>query len=52
MSQLSQLYYPHFFHRSAVQDGSFASLRDGDRVTFTPTTGAKGPRAEDVRLEE
>lgn len=39
-----------FFHRSAVQNGTFDDLREGQQVFFEMTHGQKGPRAEDVRL--
>ena len=39
----------YFFHQSACQDG-FASLREGQAVTFSTGQGPKGPRAENVRL--
>jgi CspA family cold shock protein len=42
----------YFFHRSAVEDGRFAALSVGDRVTFEPGNGPKGPRAEDVALTD
>jgi CspA family cold shock protein len=35
-----------FFHRTAVQD--YEALREGDAVTFVPTHGPKGKRAEQV----
>lgn len=38
----------YFFHRSAVQDTTFDQLAEGDPVTFDPTEGTKGPRAENV----
>lgn len=38
-----------FFHMSAVQGVSFDDLQQGQRVSFTQSTGPKGPRAEDVR---
>lgn len=38
----------YFFHSSAF-DGVFEDLQDGDAVTFTPSSGPKGPRAEGVR---
>jgi cold shock protein len=44
-----------FFHRSAVIEGSFDSLRQGQTVEYQVDTGdrGKGPRAKDVRpLEE
>jgi cold shock protein len=40
----------YFFHRSAVSgDVQFDELREGRRVSFTATEGAKGPRADQVR---
>lgn len=41
-----------FFHRTAVANGAFEGLRIGDAVTFDVGNGAKGPRAEDVRVGE
>lgn len=39
----------YFFHMSALKGGiRFAELRRGQEVTFEPTEGSKGPRAEDV----
>ena len=40
----------YFFHQSAVADGSFDQLREGQSVTFNTGQGPKGPRAENVRL--
>jgi CspA family cold shock protein len=37
----------YFFHQSAC--ASFASLREGQAVTFQTGQGPKGPRAENVR---
>ena len=37
----------YFFHQSACV--SFASLREGQAVTFQTGQGPKGPRAENVR---
>ncbi len=37
----------YFFHQSAC--ASFASLREGQTVTFQTAQGPKGPRAENVR---
>jgi CspA family cold shock protein len=37
----------YFFHQSACV--SFASLREGQPVTFETGQGPKGPRAENVR---
>jgi len=36
----------YFFHRSAIAE--FLTLVEGDAVTFLPTDGPKGPRAEQV----
>jgi cold shock protein len=44
-----------FFHRSAVIEGSFDSLRQGQQVEYQvdQVDRGKGPRAKDVRpLEE
>jgi CspA family cold shock protein len=38
-----------FFHRSAVKEGTFDDLREGQQVEFTEGEGPKGPRAENVR---
>lgn len=40
-----------FFHRSAVRDGSFDALNEGQRVSFEEEPSAKGPRAGGVRGE-
>jgi cold shock protein len=40
-----------FFHRSAVRDGSFDQLNEGQRVSFEEEPSAKGPRAGNVRSE-
>ncbi len=37
----------YFFHQSAC--ASFASLREGQAVTFQTGQGPKGPRAENVK---
>ncbi len=37
-----------FFHMSAVEGVTFDSLREGQKVSFTPGEGPKGPRAEEV----
>jgi CspA family cold shock protein len=39
-----------FFHHSAVVDGSFDSLREGQLVEYTEGQGQKGPRAENVKV--
>ena len=41
-----------FFHRSAVRDGSFEQLTEGQRVLFDEEPSAKGPRANNIRPEE
>jgi cold shock CspA family protein len=38
----------YFVHFSACPD-VFWELQPGDKVTFTPTSGPKGPRAEDIK---
>jgi CspA family cold shock protein len=38
-----------FFHMSNLDGVQFEQLREGQRVTFTPGQGPKGPRAENVR---
>ena len=40
-----------FFHRSSVIEGSFDSLREGQKVEFTidMQDRGKGPRAKDVK---
>lgn len=40
----------YFFHRTAVAD--FSALYEGAPVTFLPTNGPKGPRAEEVQMLE
>jgi cold shock protein len=39
-----------FFHQSSVSGTRFDQLREGQRVTFEPGQGPKGPRAENVRV--
>jgi len=39
----------YFFHRSAARE--FDRLNAGDVVTFLPSEGPKGPRAEQVQLK-
>ena len=39
----------YFFHTSGCVD--FGALKEGQAVTFVPSTGPKGPRAEDVRTD-
>jgi CspA family cold shock protein len=38
-----------FFHSSNVEGVNFEDLREGQRVSYTPGHGPKGPRAENVR---
>lgn len=38
-----------FFHSSEVQEGSFDSLHEGDKVSYTNGMGQKGPQATGVR---
>lgn len=38
----------YFFHRSAVKNAEFASLEEGEEVTFENSEGSKGLRAEDI----
>jgi len=40
----------YFFHQSAVGNGGFDQLHEGQAVTFKTGQGPKGPRAEDVRV--
>lgn len=40
-----------FFHRSAVAQGAFDQLAEGQRVSFDEESSAKGPRAGNVRAE-
>jgi cold shock protein len=40
----------YFFHQSACRDVQLFELREGQAVTFEKGQGAKGPRAENVRL--
>ena len=39
-----------FFHSSAVEDGTFDQLREGQKVRYEVGRGPKGPRAENVQL--
>jgi cold shock protein len=40
-----------FFHRSAVAEGAFDQLSEGQRVAFDEEPSSKGPRASNVRVE-
>jgi cold shock protein len=42
----------YFFHSSACADVSFDELREGQAVTFERGQGPKGPRGENVKLDE
>ena len=39
-----------FFHMSNVEGARFEDLREGQRVSYNPGRGPKGPRAENVRI--
>ena len=39
-----------FFHHSAVTEGSFDSLQEGQRVEYDEGSGPKGPCAENVKV--
>jgi len=38
----------YFFHATALRNQRFEALEVGQEVTFEPSEGTKGPRAEDV----
>jgi CspA family cold shock protein len=40
----------YFFHQSALADGQFDQLHEGQALTFVKGQGPKGPRAENVRI--
>ncbi len=40
-----------FFHRSAVAQGVFDQLNEGQRVSFDEEPSNKGPRANNIRVE-
>jgi cold shock protein len=40
----------YFFHQSALPQGMFDQLREGQAVTFDVGQGTKGPRGENVKL--
>jgi len=42
----------YFFHQSALRNSRFETLQEGDAVTFTGGSSAKGLRAEDVLVAE
>ena len=39
-----------FFHHSALEETTYESLREGQKVEYSEGQGPKGPRAEQVRL--
>ncbi len=39
-----------FVHASAIKSEGFQSLSEGDKVEFNLGHGAKGPKADDVRM--
>jgi len=39
-----------FVHYSAIQNGGFKTLSEGQRVSFDVVKGKKGPAAENVKL--
>ena len=39
-----------FFHHSAVLDGMFDELQEGQKVEYEEGSGPKGPRAENVKI--
>ena len=39
-----------FFHSSAVEQGRFNELREGQRVSYDVGKGPKGPHAENVKV--
>lgn len=40
--------FDYFFHQSALKNVSYDELKEGDKVEFEDSEGAKGRRAEDV----
>jgi CspA family cold shock protein len=41
-----------FFHRTDLFDREFGSLQEGQNVQFDVESGAKGPKAVNVKLQE
>lgn len=40
----------YFVHASALKEGRFKSLNEGDKVLFKPGRGPKGLQAEEVEI--
>ena len=40
-----------FAHFSAIQEQGFKTLKEGQRVSFDVTTGAKGQQASNIRSD-
>ncbi|HNR99952.1 MAG TPA: cold shock domain-containing protein [Planctomycetota bacterium] len=39
-----------FFHRSAIVEGNFDTLRQGQSVTFEIEDSGRGPRASNIKV--
>jgi CspA family cold shock protein len=39
-----------FVHHSAIQMSGYKTMNEGDRVSFEPVKGSKGPQAEEVSV--
>ena len=39
----------YFYHETDIVNATFETLEDGNRVSFTPKTTPKGPRADEVQ---
>ncbi|MFI1016343.1 cold-shock protein [Streptomyces sp. NPDC020965] len=39
-----------FVHFRAIAGSGFKSLSEGDKVSYAPAAGLKGPQAEDVQV--
>lgn len=40
----------YFFHTQSILNGGIKDVKYGQQVTFTPSEGEKGPRAEEVEI--